>query len=339
MLDGAANNQNPYADSLKGLAIEDPVAAFFDWCREREAIRSRRAAGNPPPWSEDPVFQKGRFLNVFREDDPGTQAVLRFADPVKSSPQDLIHALFFARWCNRSDTLDAIHPGMLKNPEQLRETLLNLKLQPWESNVYPVVPVTWDDRKYDRLEACIKVFPCCIGFLESCVLESSGNVITATQSINSRFRMTNDFPIFMALTDLALLKPDMISPDSPVPSGIGAVPFLDLLQHHLHCENHPAVMVKMIELQPAWWPEARRPFTPIDIEYICCECRKYYSYINETKSFDGKNRYIPNRKSTDDFLNLSGSWEDEKSAEEIIAEIKTSRSKRNRFSGKNQRIS
>ena len=75
---------NPYQDSLAGLEIADPVKAFFDWCIEREAIRVRREAGQPPPWSQDPVFQKGRFLNVFREDDKGTKAVLRFAAPVRA---------------------------------------------------------------------------------------------------------------------------------------------------------------------------------------------------------------------------------------------------------------
>jgi alpha-glutamyl/putrescinyl thymine pyrophosphorylase clade 1 len=75
---------NPYQDSLAGLEIADPVGAFFDWCIEREAILIRREAGEPPPWSRDPVFQKGRFLNVFREDDKGTKAVLRFAERVSA---------------------------------------------------------------------------------------------------------------------------------------------------------------------------------------------------------------------------------------------------------------
>ena len=76
---------NPYQDSLAGLEIADPVRAFFDWCIEREAIRVRREAGQPPPWSQEPVFQQGRFLNVFREDDKGTKAVRRFAEPVKAA--------------------------------------------------------------------------------------------------------------------------------------------------------------------------------------------------------------------------------------------------------------
>ncbi len=49
----------------------------------------------------------------------------------------------------------------------------------------------------------------------------------------------------------------------------------------------------MIRLQATYWPEARRTFTPIDIEYLSCECRKYYSYVNGTKSYAGKNLFTP----------------------------------------------
>ena len=66
--------ENKYASSLDGLTIEDPVESFFEFCKERENIRKLRESGSPSPWSEDPVFQKGRFLNVFREDDRGSKA-------------------------------------------------------------------------------------------------------------------------------------------------------------------------------------------------------------------------------------------------------------------------
>jgi hypothetical protein len=51
---------NPYATALDGLDIADPVAAFFGFCQEREAIRQRREAdgGELGPWSEDPIFQQ-----------------------------------------------------------------------------------------------------------------------------------------------------------------------------------------------------------------------------------------------------------------------------------------
>ena len=50
---------NPYASALDGLKLVDPVSAFFDFCREREKIRMARESGGSPPWSDDPIFQKG----------------------------------------------------------------------------------------------------------------------------------------------------------------------------------------------------------------------------------------------------------------------------------------
>ncbi len=289
------NKYNPYRHALVGLKIEDPVQAFFGFCIEREQIRQKREAGESPPWSKDKVFQNGRFLNVFREDDKGTQAVFHFVEPIKTATTDLIHALFFARWCNQHTTLLALQPQLLKTPTVLRHALANDVQQPWQSEVYPVVSAQWAGQSYNRLEAAIDMFPRCVPFLENCIRSSGGNVMQANDSINAQFQMSNDFPIFMVLVDLALFRPDLLSPESPVPTGIGAQPYLDLLQQHLGCESHQETAVKMIALQKEYWPQARRKFTPIDIEYLSCECRKYYSYINGTKRFEGKNRFIPSQ--------------------------------------------
>ena len=284
---------NPYRDALRGLKLDDPARAFFDWCRERERIRAKREQGLPPPWSADPVFQRGRFLNVFREDDKGSRAILRFVRQAGKTVPELLHALFFARWCNRHSTLDRLDPRLLRQPERLRHFLLDEVEQPWFSEAYPVVDAHWEGRAYDRLEGCVELFPRCLDFLEACIRGAAGNVAVATRNINARFKMGNDFPVFMAVADVAWFDPVLIRPDSPVPTGIGSVPFMDILQRHLGLSSHEATMQRMIELQAAYWPEARRKFTPIDIEYLCCECRKYYSYVNGTKRFEGRNLFAP----------------------------------------------
>jgi hypothetical protein len=282
---------NPYREALRGLKLDDPVGAFFDWCRDRESLRAKRERGLPPPWSADPIFQRGRFLNVFREDDNGSKAILRFVGRAGKTVPELLHALFFARWCNLHATLDRLDPILLRQPERLRHFLLNEVEQPWWSEAYPVVDARWEGKTYNRLEACGDLFPCCLDFLESCVRGAAGNVAVATRAINARFGMSNDFPIFMAVADVAWFEPALVHPDSPVPTGIGSAPFMDLLQRHLMLSSHEATMQRMIELQPIHWPEARRKFTPIDVEYLCCECRKYYSYVNGTKRFEGRNSF------------------------------------------------
>ena len=283
---------NPYAKALDGLLLDDPVSAFFEFCRERERIRIKRESGAPPPWTEDPIFKRGRFLNVFREDDRGSKAIINFVNDLKNDLPSLIHALFFARWCNRQETLDQLTVNDLANNEELRKKL-NL-LKPWSNlSAYPVETVTWNGSEYSRLDAAIILFGKIKDSLFDLINKADGSVIEATRKISNRFNMQNNFPIFMAVIDIAWFRPDIINPESDVPTGIGAVAYLDRLQNYLGLENHQQTCKKMIELQKDIWPAAKRQFYPIDVEYLSCECRKYYSYVNETKHFEGKNIFQP----------------------------------------------
>jgi len=287
---------NPYASALDGLELADPVAAFFDFCRERERIRLKREAGHPGPWTSDPVFQRGRFLNVFREDDRVTKSILAFLRGTESSLPTLVRRALFARWCNRDTTLSQTDPALLDTPAALKAHLQTLPHPPWcNVTAYPVSPVRVDGRLYSRLDTACSLFAILEEQLTEAVQAAEGDIVTATENINALLGMDNDFPIFMAVVDMAWIRPDVIDPESPVPTGIGAVAYLDRLQAHLGLADHHATCDRMMALQTQYWPEARRPFQPIDVEYLACECRKYYSYVNGTKAFEGKNRFIPGR--------------------------------------------
>ena len=284
--------ENKYASALDGLEIEDPVESFFDFCKERENIRVSRENGEDFPWSKDEIFQNGRFLNVFREDDRVSKSIIKFAGNLNEEPSKLINAVFFARWCNRQEVLDTLMPDDLNNPENLKNKLESI--DPWcNETAYPVEPVTWGGKQYSRIDAATKLFYEVQDSLLNILESSNKSVINATNNINKEFQMQNDFPIFMAVIDIAWFRPDIIPIESEVPTGIGAVAYLDRLQNHLGLSSHQEVGEKMIELQKTYWPEAKRGFNPIDIEYLACECRKYYSYINGTKVFEGKNKFIP----------------------------------------------
>lgn len=283
---------NPYASALDGLKLVDPVSAFFDFCREREKIRMARESGGSPPWSDDPIFQKGRFLNVFREDDRGSRAIIRFTGGLDKNLPFLVQALFFARWCNRQETLDKFSSDILSDPNTLKNRLQNI--DPWFNHTaYPVERVHWEGKQYERLDAATALFAEIKVPLSDTIREANGDVIKATNAVNDKFRMQNDFPIFMAIIDLAWFRPDVIDPASHVPTGIGAVAYLDRLQEYFRLNTHQQTCDQMIKLQKQYWPEAKREFFPIDIEYLSCECRKYYSYVNGTKLFEGKNFFSP----------------------------------------------
>jgi hypothetical protein len=282
---------NKYKLALEGLVIEDPVKSFFDYCKERENIRVKREAGENFPWSDDIIFQKGRFLNVFREDDKVSRSILKFAEPLKNDLPLLIQALFFGRWCNRKDTLEELSYEDLSDPKKLKSKLV--ELEQWENyNAYPVQDVMWNDNHFSRIDTATTLFYEIKNELVNIILDSNQNVITATNDINKLFRMENDFPIFMALIDIAWFRNDVIPMSSEVPTGIGAQPYLDRLEDYLGLDSHQDVATKMMSLQKEYWPKAKREFYPIDIEYQSCECRKYFSYVNGTKTFEGKNLLV-----------------------------------------------
>ena len=61
---------------------------FFGYLAERENVRLRKEAGDPWPWTDDPILQRYKFTNVKREDDATSRGLIglhyepnRNADP------------------------------------------------------------------------------------------------------------------------------------------------------------------------------------------------------------------------------------------------------------------
>ncbi len=204
-------------------------------------------------------MQKGRFLNVFREDDKVSKSIIKFAEPVKEDLPLLIQALFFSRWCNRDLTIDQLTLNDLENPEALKERLLGL--EQWENfTAYPVEDSYWGEKLYSRIDAATYKFYEKKEDLAEIVLNSNRNVINATNNVNSQFKMNNDFPVFMALIDIAWFREDVIPITTDVPTGIGAEPYLNRLQKFLNLDNHQDVGNKMIELQKEYWLKLKENF-------------------------------------------------------------------------------
>jgi hypothetical protein len=82
-----------------------PLAYFIE---ERNAIYLRRAAGEPAPWTKDPILQEWSFCNVRREDDRVTRWIAaNWREPFADNP-DLWFAMVVARFVNWPATLAEI---------------------------------------------------------------------------------------------------------------------------------------------------------------------------------------------------------------------------------------
>jgi len=84
------------------------VEQFFAFARERHGIYLKRMAGVPAPWTQDPILQKYKFTNVFRELDATTVWFREHVrDPLRNSPDVLLATVLF-RWFNSIRTGEAI---------------------------------------------------------------------------------------------------------------------------------------------------------------------------------------------------------------------------------------
>ena len=54
--------------------LRDRLDLYFYWIHERETIRlNKEVERNPQPWTDDPILQKFKFCQVFREEDRTTR--------------------------------------------------------------------------------------------------------------------------------------------------------------------------------------------------------------------------------------------------------------------------
>lgn len=85
------------------LECEERKRQFFRLAREREAIRRRRLAGDPAPWTDDTIWSQWMFCNVHRENDKTTAW---FRDHVRSTLDGwrAIEATVAFRWFNLIET-------------------------------------------------------------------------------------------------------------------------------------------------------------------------------------------------------------------------------------------
>jgi hypothetical protein len=99
------------------------VTEFFNFIKERHAIYQRRLAGQPKPWTQDPILQKFRFCNVFRELDAVTVWISENWRKPNADDPDLWFGMAVARLFNQPATLQAIgYPVPFKAAAVQRKT-------------------------------------------------------------------------------------------------------------------------------------------------------------------------------------------------------------------------
>jgi hypothetical protein len=96
--------------------------ALLYWIEERERIRVKKEAGEPKPWSDDPVFKTTYFCNVHREDDKVTKWIRKFYSPFVYDPM-FEYNIVLSRFVNKPSSLEEIGYLLDHNPDRIEDIM------------------------------------------------------------------------------------------------------------------------------------------------------------------------------------------------------------------------
>ena len=112
--------------SLLGIEKEKPTVFTFDifpfkeheytefwkFVVERQYIWFRRFVLNKPyPWTRDPILQKYRFTNVYRELDKGTIYIIEKLKPIQKDRRNVLFNVFVYRIYNKHRFFEKVNDG------------------------------------------------------------------------------------------------------------------------------------------------------------------------------------------------------------------------------------
>lgn len=81
----------------------DMFLTYLDFVVDRHRVWEKRQAGEPGPWSDDPILQTRKFTNVYRILDHGSQFLLTELLNTAESPTDALARAFLYRMTNREE--------------------------------------------------------------------------------------------------------------------------------------------------------------------------------------------------------------------------------------------
>ena len=94
----------------------DMWLVYRDFVIERHKIWERRQAGEPGPWTRDPVLASRKFTNVFRLLDFGTQFVLTDLAPKGEDWRNVLYRLFLYRHTGRVEAWQYLELALGRYP-------------------------------------------------------------------------------------------------------------------------------------------------------------------------------------------------------------------------------
>jgi len=177
---------------IQDVAKLSPQERLVYWIREREAIRLKKEAGQPRPWTDDEILDTYRFCNVRRMDDKVSKWLLENWYKPYFDHQNMLIAVALARFFNSVETLEYMgFPEKDWNAEKLKASVR--KFRDGGNRVFNGAYVVRGNDGEDKISSVVDYFV-------SPLVGKSGELIDRSSMENTHTNLTNcyGFGSFMA---------------------------------------------------------------------------------------------------------------------------------------------
>lgn len=248
--------------------------AYF--IQERERIRKKKEAGEPAPWTDDPILQKYKFCNIWRQDDKTT----KFIHKVLSGTlwRSAILFIVWARLINRQDTLELSLPPVHGRMDEWEELLMRTQGNLTFSDAYIVLPNLPKGTK--KLPMIIDILKKIDGRITASGLTERPTAYLIQQQFLQDIPRIKGLILYEIMCDLWQFLGE---PESYVNIGGGARPSLERLFPGLPPKEEQIKFLTEVLNATMSHPE-HGPLTWRCVEGALCEQRKLFNLRNNPKA-------------------------------------------------------
>lgn len=277
---------------------EKNLSLLWTYIRERNKVYTLKQKNVPPPWTNDKILSKYKFVNVFRTQDPGTLYVTKVLIPKYShNPVNLLYNLLIYRTFNKIETISDLGYLSYKeiHPMCIFEKLsaLNNRGVTTFTNAFTVHSFKfWDylpSNKNLRVAHAMETYAERIEILYEDIMEKSDS--KATYEILKTLPGIGEFLAYQISIDIGYWSKELFDEDTFVVAGPGARRGLSRL-FPKHKKKDCSQLIKQLVEKHDWKRlELPQPMNLMAMENCLCEISKYLkAYYKEGRP---RVRYTP----------------------------------------------